>query len=71
MMMEKKEQAEMVDVTVANIAVNRKTPDELFVRIIFFHRIALFSGIYRLGNTGYPDKRREDPLHDDASRGIF
>ena len=53
--MEKKEQAEMVDVTVANIAVNRKTPDELFVRIIFFHRIALFSGIYRLGNTGYPD----------------
>jgi hypothetical protein len=36
MMMEKKEQAEMVDVTVANIAVNRKTPDELFVRIIFF-----------------------------------
>jgi hypothetical protein len=34
MMMEKKEQAEMVDVTVANIAVNRKNTDELFVRII-------------------------------------
>lgn len=32
--MEKKEQVETVDVTVANIAVNRKNPDELFVKII-------------------------------------
>ena len=33
MMMEKKEQAHMHDVTVANIAVNRKHPNELFVRL--------------------------------------